>query len=52
MEKDYWEEFRKTGMVDSYLMYKQVINEEKEWIPLKQEELSQDGQTMEKQTVC
>lgn len=54
MEKDYWDEFKKTGRVDSYLMYKQVINDEKEneWTPLKQEELLQDGQTMANQTVC
>jgi len=54
MEKDYWNEFTKTGKVDSYLMYKQVITDEKEkeWIPLKQEELLQDGQITASQTQC
>lgn len=51
MEKDYWDEFEKTGSVASYLMYKKAI-EENEWIPLKQEESLQDGQTTVNQTVC
>ena len=54
MAIDYWREFSKTGKVDMYLKYKNAATEEKvmEWTALKQEELSQDAQTTENQTVC
>ena len=52
MEKDYWEDFKRTGSVESYLKYKQTLNEEEEWTPLKQEASSQDGQTMVNQMQC
>ena len=51
---DYWEEFKKTGRVDAYLLYKHsAINEkEEQWKSLKQEELLQGEQTTENQTLC
>ena len=54
MAIDYWDEFKKTGKVDMYLKYKQTAPTEKdnEWTSLKQEELLQDAQTTENQTVC
>lgn len=54
MATDYWNEFSKTGRVDMYLKYKNAFADEKgmEWTALKQEELSQDAQTTENQTVC
>lgn len=54
MAIDYWDEFKKTGKVDLYLKYKQAaaVEKDNEWTSLKQEELSQDAQTTENQTVC
>jgi hypothetical protein len=51
---DYWEEFKKTGRVDAYLLYKQSADckKEEQWKSLKQEELLQGEQTTENQTLC
>lgn len=50
-----WSAFKETGDIDAYLLYKTVETNEKsrssEWKAVKQEGLSQDGQTMESQTV-
>ena len=51
---DYWEEFKKTGRVDAYLLYKksEACEKEEQWKSLKQEELLQGEQTTENQTLC
>ena len=54
--KDFsWQTFKETGDIDAYLLYKAVENNgkrDKEWKPVKQGELSQDGATTASQTVC
>lgn len=54
--KDFsWQTFKQTGDIDAYLLYKAVENNDKrdkEWKPVKQEGLSQDGANTASQIVC
>ena len=48
-----WDIFKLTGDIESYLLHREIKNaREKEWKASKQEQSSQDGQTMRSQTVC
>ena len=48
-----WDIFKLTGDIESYLLHREIKNaREKGWTASKQEQSSQDGQTIKKPTVC
>lgn len=52
MKEDFfWDEFKKTGDINAYLLYKKNTRDN-EWKAVKQEESLCAEQTTENQTVC